>query len=139
MGPDEAGPTRSLTDDAARRLVADYADETLRLSGWSGFAQSRFSAAPCVGRRGETSDEIYAMQGAFQLLVPGPDQQALIDRVRAGWQSLRYTIVVARSFGPGLGGEVHAVNPGDATTLMLTSGAVPALALLLHSGCYRRT
>jgi hypothetical protein len=70
-----------MDDATAEQIVARYAQEALEFSGWSGFSEYSHSPSPCVGRHGEDSDTIYAMQGAYQLLVPGPEQLPLIERV----------------------------------------------------------
>ena len=132
-------PMASMTDTAAQQIVERYAEEALDLSGWSGFSEQRLSPGPCVGRQGEHSDTIYAMQGTYQLMVPLPQQAAMLQRVKAGWAAAGYTITGDRTFPDDSGGEVKATNPADGAQLRLTSGEPPAMRLLIHSGCYQRT
>jgi hypothetical protein len=127
-----------MDDATAEQIVERYAREALEFSGWSGFSEHSVAPGPCVGRQGEDSDTIYSMQGAYQLLVPGTDQLPLIDRVREGWQARGYTITAQRTLSAEQG-DVRATNPDDGASLVLTSGEIPAMLLLIHTGCYQRT
>jgi hypothetical protein len=126
-----------MDDATAEQIVARYAQEALEFSGWSAFSEYSHSPSPCVGRHGEDSDTVYAMQGAYQLLVPGPEQLPLIERVREGWKARGYTINSQRAISAEQG-DVRATNPSDGASLLLTSGEVPAMLLLIHTGCYQR-
>ncbi len=137
-GQEAAEMVPEMSDDQAKAIVAAYAEEALRLSGLAGFADGSLSPGPCEGRRGEHSDEIYTIQGAYQLVVAGQEQQRVIDRVRDGWRSLGYTITSERTFGPDDGGQVFARNPADGAEFVISTGEVPALSLAIYAGCYRR-
>ena len=128
-----------MSDAQAEDIVAGYAEQALQLSGMSGFSQSSLSPGPCEGRRGEISDEIYTIQGAYQMIVPGPEQQRVIDRVRDGWRALGYSITSERTYGSERGGQVFARNPADGAEFVISTGEVPALSLAIYAGCYRRT
>jgi hypothetical protein len=69
--------------------------------------------------------------------VPGPEQLPLIERVREGWKARGYTINSQRAISAEQG-DVRATNPSDGASLLLTSGEVPAMLLLIHTGCYQR-
>jgi hypothetical protein len=126
----------TMTDTAAKDIVQRYAQETLDLSGWSGFSETRFSPMPC-------DQTAQAMQGTYQLMVPVAQQPGVLDRVRAGWEAAGYTITAQRTFpddsggSGGGGGEVKATNPKDGTQLRLTTGEPPAVRLLIHTACYQ--
>ena len=127
-----------MSDDRAKEIVESYAEEALQLSGLSGFSEGSLSPAPCEGRRSEYSDEVYSIQGAYQLIVPGPEQQRVISRVRDGWRSLGYTITWERMLGRDRGGQVRATNPADGAQFSMSTGEIPALTLTIYAGCYRR-
>jgi hypothetical protein len=138
-GQEAAEMLPHLSDDQAKEIVAAYAEEALRISGLAGYSRSALSPSPCEGRRGEYSHEVYSIQGVYQLIVPGPEQQRVIDRVRDGWRSLRYTITWERSFGRDRGGQVRATNPVDGAQFSLSTGELPVITLAIHTGCYRRS
>jgi hypothetical protein len=138
-GQEAAEMLPQMSDAQAKDIVEAYAEEALHLSGVSGFSQSSLTPGPCEGRRGEVSDGIYTIQGAYQLIVPGPEQQRVIDRVRDGWRALGYAITSERTFDPDRGGQVFARNPADGAEFVISTGEVPALSLAIYAGCFRRT
>jgi hypothetical protein len=125
--------------EQATGQVKEYADATRAAAGVDAFSQANENQSPCEGRAGELSDtdEVYYIQGNYQLMVPAERQGEALAAARQRWQGSGFTIKTERSFGPGGTGEVTAVTD-DGFTLTLTSGQPPAMLLVVASPCYRR-
>jgi hypothetical protein len=126
-----------LDPAVAEALVDRHARATLAASGAERFTRESIGPGPCVGRRGEVSDEVYAMVGSYQLLVDAPDQDAMIARVREAWEAAGHLVRSHRVFSSG-GGELTANVPDDQVTITLTSGEPPAMLLLVTTACHQR-
>jgi hypothetical protein len=123
---------------AAEQIVDQYAQASLTYSGQAKFSTSSIHPSPCEGKNGESSDTIYTMVGIYQLLVPGADQLAMLNRLRDAWRAQDYTITSQRTFPPGGRGEITATNPNDGVLLTLRSGLPPAMLLTINTKCRRR-
>lgn len=130
---------QTMPPDRATARVKQYADDTRAAVGADAFSQRDENVSPCDGRMGELSDpdEVYYVQGVYQLLVPADQQAEVLSRVRERWRRDGLTIKQERSFGTGGTGEIGA-TAADGYTLNLTSGQPPAMLLLVSSPCYRR-
>jgi hypothetical protein len=125
--------------DQATSEVKQYAETTRTAIGAGAFTQANENVTPCEGRAGELSDpeDVYYVQGNYQLLVPADQQADTLAKAREQWERDGHTITKERSFGPDGTGEVSA-SSSDGHTLTLSSGQPPAMLLLVASPCYRR-
>jgi hypothetical protein len=119
------------------RQVQQYAEQTATAVG-STLTNGAASSAPCEGRAGELSEDIYYVQGTYQLPLAPEKQLATLARMRDQWRGQGYTITEDRTFPDSAEGTLTAKNPTDGYSIRLTSTRPPtALALLIHSDCYR--
>jgi hypothetical protein len=129
-------PTRAEADVTAE--VNRYAQQVAEVIGGTRLDNPTTSPAQCTGKGGQFSADVFYVQGAYQLPLPVEQHRAALTTVRDRWKSDGLNITQDRTFANG-GGEVSARNPADGYTLTLTSGKPPTiLALIVHSGCYRR-
>ncbi|GAA2582513.1 hypothetical protein GCM10010435_70280 [Winogradskya consettensis] len=121
----------------AKAQVEQLATAARTAAGIASFSQSNANISGCDGRAGEISDpdEVYYVQGIYQLLVPAEQQAAAIAKVRDAWKQAGHTIKTERTFDSG-GGEIIAVTT-DEYDLSLGTGEPPAMSLLVSSPCYR--
>jgi hypothetical protein len=119
---------QTMPQEQAKTQTGTYAEATRLAAGVTSFAQSAANVTPCEGRAGELSDpdEVYYVQGIYQLLVPADQHPAVLANVRRQWESDGYTIT----------GDLTARTP-DEFELSLTAGQPPAMQLLVSSPCYR--
>ncbi len=95
------------------------------------------SAAPCEGRRGELSEEIYTVQGSYQLPIPEAEHDAALARLRDAWQQQGYTITTDQTVSSSGYARLEADNP-DRYHLFVASTIPPTmLAVGINSPCYR--
>jgi hypothetical protein len=125
--------------DQATEQVKRYADVTRAAITTGMFSQANENVTPCEGRAGELSDpdEVYYVQGNYQLMVPADQQAEALAKARQQWERDGHTVKSQRSFGPDGTGETTATTSDD-FTLTLSSGQPPAMLLLVASPCYRR-
>jgi hypothetical protein len=125
--------------EQATSQVKQYAETTRTAAGVDRFSQSSENVTPCEGRAGEVSnpDEVYYVQGIYQLMIPADQQADALAQVRQRWQGDGLTIKSERSFGPDGTGEIVAATD-TGYSLSLTSGQPPAMLLLVSSPCYQR-
>ena len=128
---------RTMDDDAARRVVADHADEVLALTGWAGFASGGCESVP--GPAGDAATgpagTAYA-SGSFQLIVPLEQQRALVERLAQGWTERGYTVSPVTIYPDG-GAKVRGRS--DFVDMALASGEPPAMVLVIVTDWYRRS
>lgn len=133
------GDVQTKAPEQATAQVKDYAEAIRAAAGVDAFSERSENVTSCEGRLGELSDpdEVYYIQGIYQLLVPAEEQAATRTRVRQQWERDGLRITGERTFGTTGTGEVKATADGG-YTLALTSGEPPAMLLLVSSPCYRR-
>jgi hypothetical protein len=136
---DKGDNVETRAPEQATGQVKRYADTTRAAVGVDAFSQAGENVTPCEGRAGELSDpdEVYYVQGIYQVMVPAGQQADALARARQRWQADGLTIKAERTFGADGTGEVSAATD-DGYSLSLTSGQPPAMALLVSSPCYRR-
>ncbi|MEV1286337.1 hypothetical protein [Micromonospora sp. NPDC049679] len=119
------------------RQVQQYAEQTATAVG-STLTNAAASSAPCEGRAGELSEDIYYVQGTYQLPLAPDKHLATLARIRDQWRGQGYTITEDRTFPDSAEGTVAAKTPTDGYRISLESTSPPTmLALLIHSDCYR--
>lgn len=136
---DQGDDVQTMAPDQATARVKQYAETVRGTVGLDAFSQANENVTPCEGRLGELSnpDEVYYVQGVYQLMVPAERQAEILSRAREQWQRDGLTIKKERSFGADGTGEI-GVSAADGYALTLTSGEPPAMLLLVSSPCYRR-
>jgi hypothetical protein len=124
--------------EQATTAVKAYAEATRTAAGVAAFSHANEDVSPCEGRAGELSnpEEVYYVQGIYQLMVPADEQADALAKVRQAWETDGFTIKDARTVTGGRG-KVSAATT-DGYSLSLTSGEPPAMVLLVSSPCYRR-
>jgi hypothetical protein len=129
---------KTLAEADATRQVQQYADQIVTLIGNTNLTNPAVSAAPCEGKAGKLSEDIYTVQGVYQLPLPAEQHLTTLARVRDAWRDQGYTITEDRTFPSNDGGTLTADNPTDGYRLDLTSTSPATMVrLLIHSACYR--
>lgn len=119
------------------RQVQEYADGVAALVGGP-LVEPATSSAPCSGRAGEMDESIRYVQGAYQVELPGDRHVSTLARIRDHWRADGWTITEERTYPGGTEGTLTARTAPDGWSVSLTSTTPPrALALLIHSTCYR--
>lgn len=127
---------RTMDDDAARRVVADHADEVLALTGWAGFASGASESVPGPAGATTTPSATSAyVCGSYQLLVPLAQQRAVVERLAQGWAQRGYTVGPVTVYPDG-GAKVRGRS--DFVDMTLASGEPPAMVLVIVTDWYRR-
>ncbi|MET3425679.1 hypothetical protein BJ973_004891 [Actinoplanes tereljensis] len=93
--------------------------------------------APCTGKRGESGgDEVYFIQGGYQIALPAAEHVATAAKLRDQWKAAGWTITDDRTVGSA---AILAATTPDEFRVDLESTVPPsALALLVYSPCYGR-
>ncbi len=123
------------TEADATTLVQQRAEQIATLIG-SPLEEPATNAAGCTGKLGETSDNVFSVQGAYQIPVPTEQQLTTLARLRDAWKANGYTITDDRTVGTTEG--VLAAKTRDGYDMSVESTRPPtAFALLIHSPCFR--
>jgi hypothetical protein len=137
-GPDEDSKDNMQT--AAENQVIQQVHE--RATGIAQVAGAELkiigeSAAPCEGRKGELSDEIYTVQGSYQLPIPESEHAATLARLRDGWRRQNFTISTDPTTSPGRSARLEAVDPDQYHFFVASTIPPTMLGLRINSPCYK--
>ncbi len=123
----------------AIKIVRDYADRTVELTGGRREDGDPADTAPCEGRRAELSDTVYYAYFIFQIApIPQDQQLPTLRRLREHWQQQGYTVKRDRAFPDGRTGELAVENPADEYEISLQGTDPPtAFAVRISSPCYQ--
>ncbi|GAA1624160.1 hypothetical protein [Actinoplanes couchii] len=133
----EGEDMREMSQEEARQRVNQQADVVRAAAGAAEFSRSYAGVSPCDGRFGESSDidEIYYIQGIYQMLIPAAEHAAVMAKVKGSLVDSGWTLRSERSFPSG-GGEFQA-GFGDEFDVLLATGEGRAVSLMVSSPCYR--
>jgi len=103
------------------------------------FVEVGLGAAPCEGRRGELSEEVYSVLGTYQVFLPAQRHRPILEGLRREWEARGWEIKQARNLDGDVRGELVAHDPASDVEYSLESTVPPdALGLSVFSPCYRR-
>jgi hypothetical protein len=135
-GKDDAMKTISEADAISQ--VNRYAQSVADLIGTSKPENPKASGAACEGKAGEFSEDVYYVQGSYQIPLPNEQHVATLGRLRDQWRERGYTVKDDRTFPEQNRGILVVNDPADGYTVWIQSTKPPtALALIIHTPCYR--
>jgi len=127
----------TMSEAEVIRRVDQYADQVAALVGGE-HTPSKANSAPCTGRAGETDERIRYVLGTYQIPLAEEKHIETLARVRDEWRAKGWTITDDRTLPDGVTGILAAKTNSDDYSVRLVSTEPPtALALLIHSTCYR--
>ncbi|GGN85455.1 hypothetical protein GCM10010112_65910 [Actinoplanes lobatus] len=126
--------SKSEADTTA--LVQQHADAIAKTIGMP-LRNAETGPAPCTGKLGESSSDVYSILGTYNVDVPaGENRQVTADRVRAEWAAQGYTVTDDRKIGTDQ--AVLTADTGDGFNLDVESTSGSGLAVFVHSPCFTR-
>jgi hypothetical protein len=132
---DGSGDVQTKSQAEAEAAVRAQADQVAAQVGAEP-AGPGLSAAPCTGRRGEDGDDVYFVQGTYQLPLDAAQHAATAAKVRDAWKGAGWTIDDDRTAGPK---SILTGTSPEGYNVTLESTVPPqAFALIVHSPCFRR-
>ncbi len=130
------GNVETKTEDEAKQVVRQRGEQVAALIGSGAFTQNTESPGPCEGRLGETSRDVFSVQGSYTLPLEPAKQLSTIARVREAWQANGYEITEDRTINQERG--ILRATSEDGFQLRIMSTPTPtSVGILIHSPCYR--
>jgi hypothetical protein len=126
--------TKPETDVSA--VVQQHAEAVAAIAGQA-LENSSLTPHGCTGPRGQISDTVYTVQGAYNLPAPtGEKHLDVIARILADWKTRGYMITDDRTVAADRG--VAAAKTPDGYKLDVETATPNGLAVFVDSPCYER-
>jgi len=124
--------------DDVKAQVQQRAEQIATVIGGS-LQNPAVSPATCEAPAGgKEDDDVYCVQGAYQVPVTPDQQLSTLAKLRDQWKQQGYTIKDDRTFSEPNAGTVTAVAPDDQFSISVETTSPPqAMALIIHTPCYR--
>ncbi|WP_130507947.1 hypothetical protein [Krasilnikovia cinnamomea] len=124
------------TEADVNAIVRQYAEDIRSTIGGQ-FTKQGESSMACTGKLGETSDDVYSVQGAYQITLAPEKQLPTLAQFREQWKAKGWKITEDETFGENRG-KLSASTGDDGYELNLTTAKTPEwLAVLIYSPCYK--
>ncbi|RKN24185.1 hypothetical protein D7147_04155 [Micromonospora musae] len=135
----KAADVQTASEADITRQVNDYANQVATTIG-SPLSNSTTSSAPCEGSGGEMDESIRTVQGVYNIAVTPGKHLDILAQLRDQWRNQGWAITEDRTFPNGIEGTITAKTTPDSYSLTVTGTKEPtALAILIHSDCYKST
>jgi uncharacterized lipoprotein len=130
------GNVETKTEDDVRKVVQQYADEVKAITGGEWTMQSP-TAMPCTGKLGESSDDVFTVQGAYQVPLAADKQLSTLAQIREQWKAKGWNITADEQIGDNRGKLAGSTGDGGYELTLTTVKDPNWLGILVHSPCYK--
>ncbi|BCY13215.1 hypothetical protein L3i22_083030 [Actinoplanes sp. L3-i22] len=116
--------------------VQKHADAIAALAG-KALENPKMLAGPCSDPFGRDSDEVYSVQGVYNLAPPDTGTQLdVLSRVRTDWKDKGYTVTDDRTVAADQG--VLSGETRDGYNLDIETASPDGFAVIINSPCFER-
>jgi hypothetical protein len=135
-GCTNGGAVDTKTEADVNVMVRQYAED-IRTAAGGEYTKQAETALACTGRLGETSDDVFSVQGAYQITLAPDRQLPFLAELRGQWKAKGWEITTDETIAPNRG-KLAAKTGEDGFDLTLTTVKTSQwLAILVHSPCYK--
>jgi hypothetical protein len=135
-GCTNGGAVDTKTEADVNAIVRQYAED-IRIATGGEYTKQGEAAMACTGKLGETSDDVFTVQGAYQITLPPDRQLSTLAQLREQWKVKGWEITTDETIATNRG-KLAATTGEDGFDLTLTTAKTPQwLGILIHSPCYK--
>jgi hypothetical protein len=135
-GCTDGGAVDTKTEADVNAVIRQYAED-IRTATGSEYTKQAETALACTGKLGETSDDVFGVQGAYQITLAPDRQLPTLAQLREQWKAKGWKITTDETIATNRG-KLSATTGEDGYTLTLTTAKTPQwLGILIHSPCYK--
>jgi hypothetical protein len=130
------GTVDTKTEADVNGLVRQYAED-IRIATGGEYTKQGETALACTGKLGEASDEVFTVQGAYQISLAPDRQLPTLAQLRERWKANGWEITTDETIAENRG-KLAASTGEDGFDLTLTTAKTPQwLGIVIHSPCYK--
>jgi glutamine cyclotransferase len=135
-GCTDGGAVDTKTEADVNVIVRQYAEDIRAATGGE-YTKQGETALACTGKLGETGDDVFGVQGAYQISLSPDRQLPTLAQLREQWKAKGWQITEDETIATNRG-KLAATTGENGFTLTLTTAKTPEwLGILIHSPCYR--
>lgn len=127
---------QTIVEADTKKAVDQYARHVAEVAG-AELTRYETNSAPCTGRLGENSTDVYTTQGSGQIFVPQTRHAGILAELREQWKAQGYTVETDRRMPAETGNELAVRTPDGFRIRLIDTEPPVALSLLINSPCRR--